>query len=366
MRSHPVLYRAIRSLIVLYPSTVLIGLITLGRCQAQQFVNGNFESGTTGWSGCITEINAASVYGGVGSNRVAEVDGNGTVGTSDDRILCQNIPGFTVGSVYRITFKATRRNNASTPSTVSVNMTMDGGALNRTITRTGGFNLVTESYDFTATQTTHAFRVTPNFISSLGMIFDDLSLSQVSVLPVELMWFTAQDKEGSVELSWSTASETDNAFFAVERSANATDFEEVARLPGAVTSNVVSTYTVDDPFPLPGLSYYRLRQVDLDMTETHSRVVSVTVEHPTSDELHLFPNPSDGKSVWLAVPITHADVPATCSIIDMAGRTVLTQGVPSRASRVELNELQQLRPGMYIVVLRSATDTRTGRLRIEG
>ena len=53
---------------------------------AQTVTNPGFESGTTGWT-CDMEVNAASVYGGTGSDKVAEVDGHTNASsTADDRL----------------------------------------------------------------------------------------------------------------------------------------------------------------------------------------------------------------------------------------------------------------------------------------
>ena len=132
---------------------------------AQTITNPGFESGTTGWT-CQMEVNAVSVYGGTGSNKVAEVDGDANASsTADDRLLCQTITGFVVGAVYALEFDATRRTSASTPATVSVTLTVSG-ALSAVITRTGGWNLARERLFFTATSTSHALRITPNFTTS--------------------------------------------------------------------------------------------------------------------------------------------------------------------------------------------------------
>src|SRR4051812_44461144 len=61
-------YMAARILLTVLASIPLS--LTTG---AQTVNNGNFSSGTTGWA-CSAETNAESVYGGAGSNAVAEVD----------------------------------------------------------------------------------------------------------------------------------------------------------------------------------------------------------------------------------------------------------------------------------------------------
>ena len=257
---------------------------------AQVIVNAYLESGTTGWNGCPLEINPASVYGGVGSNRVAEVDGDLNAGsTTDDMQLCQTISGFTIGSVYMLEFDAARRQGGPTPTTVSVNVQMDD-ALDATVTRTGTWNLVREYLQFTATATSHYLHITPNFTVSYGMLFDNFSINLVSALPVELLDFQARAEASAVLLTWATASEHNSATFGVERSTDGIQWTPIAQLPAAGSSQGQLDYATHDPQPVQGLAYYRLNQVDLDGTE---HLYDATPVYFASDhELQLWPNPA--------------------------------------------------------------------------
>src|SRR6185436_3568977 len=93
--------------------------------------------------------------------------------------------------------------------------------------------------------------------------------------PIELIYFDAKLAEGHVELSWATATELNNDFFTVERSADGTHFEEVLRKPGAGNSTVTLYYSDFDEMPLHGYSYYRLKQTDYDGHYTYSEIKTV-------------------------------------------------------------------------------------------
>lgn len=97
-------------------------------------------------------------------------------------------------------------------------------------------------------------------------------------LPIELLHFDAVRKGSVVQCAWTTASERDNDHFTVERSANGTDFTEVGRVQAAGTSSSLIDYGLLDPMPFSGLSYYRLRQTDMDGTSSLSQVVPVYFE----------------------------------------------------------------------------------------
>jgi hypothetical protein len=107
-------------------------------------------------------------------------------------------------------------------------------------------------------------------------------------LPITLINFTAKPEGTYVRLDWSTASERNNDFFTVERSADGILFSPVLSVPGAGYSDLPLSYSDLDRAPLMGVSYYRLRQTDYDGTSTLSPVVSVVMGRSIDRPLNLF------------------------------------------------------------------------------
>ena len=133
-----------------------------------------------------------------------------------------------------------------------------------------------------------------------------------TLLPVELLYFTAVPEGEHVALHWATATELNNAGFQVERSGDGERFETIIRTPGMGTTQQVTEYKEVDHDPLPGLSYYRLRQTDLDGTETWSNTVAVQWEQ----ELPVaYPNP-----VHDVVTIAGIGPDAVVELLDPLGR----------------------------------------------
>ena len=83
-------------------------------------------------------------------------------------------------------------------------------------------------------------------------------------LPAELIYFQANVKNKQVQLSWAMASEINNDYFTVERSENGTDYKGITTVKGAGTTTEPQKYTITDPQPSPGVTYYRLRQTTFD------------------------------------------------------------------------------------------------------
>lgn len=110
------------------------------------------------------------------------------------------------------------------------------------------------------------------------------------ILPINLLSFTGKFARGRVTLNWSTSNESNNDHFVIERSGDKINFDLVAMVPGAVSSNVIVTYSISDDEPLYGVSYYRLSQVDLDGTSTSQGTIAI--ENTTGISLSIYPNPA--------------------------------------------------------------------------
>lgn len=166
-------------------------------------------------------------------------------------------------------------------------------------------------------------------------------------LPIELAAFDVKTRpDGSAELNWATASETNNHYFLVERAADGHSFVSIGRLEGAGTTTEWQSYSFRDEQPAPGRNYYRLKQVDFDEKYAYSPVRSVTF--PRNDRLNVFPSPAaDLMQVQLK------DVPAEpvrWEIFDATGRLAQTGVWPGEATQFEL-EVGVLSPGTYLLRL---------------
>lgn len=118
-----------------------------------------------------------------------------------------------------------------------------------------------------------------------------------STLPVKLLYFRTDLDGESVKLDWATSVEENFYKFIVQRSTDGLTFEEIGEVPGQ-GSNIYGTeskYGFADEAPLSGLSYYRLKAVDLDESFEYFGVKAVRVNG--SRKLVVYPNPSSGHAV---------------------------------------------------------------------
>jgi hypothetical protein len=113
-----------------------------------------------------------------------------------------------------------------------------------------------------------------------------------SPLPIALVNFEVTLQESKTVVQWTTSSELNNDFFTIQKSANAEQWEEVSIVKGAGTSKKQHDYQVIDNQPLPGVSYYRLKQTDFDGKFEYSKIVAVKFDGVK--DMIVSPNPSSG------------------------------------------------------------------------
>jgi hypothetical protein len=114
------------------------------------------------------------------------------------------------------------------------------------------------------------------------------------VLPVELASFVSTVNKNNVELNWSTATETNNQMFEIERSiSNSNEWTKVGEVQGNGTTTEVKNYKYNDRGVTTGHYTYRLKQIDFNGTANyHELSAEVIVGVPTAYAISQnYPNP---------------------------------------------------------------------------
>lgn len=164
-------------------------------------------------------------------------------------------------------------------------------------------------------------------------------------LPVELLHFSAQAKQDAVALSWQTASEVNNDFFSIERSANGIDWQPIHFEKGAGNSNQIIDYLWMDHFPLNGLSYYQLIQTDYDGSFSYADVQTVFLSGEMLQPFAAYPNPTDDQLI-----ITHPDdYRGKLEILSIDGKSMMHSVPLFSGSGTSKLDLSSLPPGPYLL-----------------
>lgn len=197
----------------------------------------------------------------------------------------------------------------------------------------------------------HTLTSSEDWVMIGGTMQDNATIS----LPIELLYFTGNLENNKVTLKWETATELNNDFFAIERSKDGLEFEQLSKIKSKSkdgNSTINLNYSYIDENPLDEESYYLLKQVDFSGKFTYSKIISVTFNKQYNISFLTFPNPNDGTfSVKLTGIENYHDVDIT--IYDKTGALVYFKKTDSYAIKDKSFNIQlenNVKSGIYTIV----------------
>lgn len=186
-------------------------------------------------------------------------------------------------------------------------------------------------------------------------------------LPVEYLAFAAEPLTTSILVNWVTASETQSAYFDVERSTDGVHFETVKpSVPAQGNSTQAISYSFEDVnVAFNQRYYYRLKQVDLNGAYEYTEIVDAILRNDNTRPLDvkLYPNPTSG-NVTLGVSALEAEG-VSINIYDGTGRIVARRQLTAQPGYGEYDftpVTEGLAAGVYHVVITSGKNVSSHRL----
>ena len=111
----------------------------------------------------------------------------------------------------------------------------------------------------------------------------------VTVLPITLINFSGTQSNNGNQLNWKTASEKNNSHFDLERSEDGKRFEKIITIKANGNTNAQQSYSYLDKASPFEITYYRLKQVDIDGKFNYSNTIAVQSDY--EEKFSLYPNP---------------------------------------------------------------------------
>jgi hypothetical protein len=176
---------------------------------------------------------------------------------------------------------------------------------------------------------------------------DYITFAKIIPLPVNLISFTGMTTKEGNQLTWVTAGEENDHYFAIQRSTDGQNYEDIGQVPGMGTTVLSQTYSYIDPSPVMGkVNYYRLHQVDYNGWATNSWIISLTMGDAAASYL-IYPNPVPS-TLNLVVPTGLNEL--TTEIYSTDGKRMYRQ-VISHPGSAETIDVSRLVSGMYFLHL---------------
>lgn len=310
------------------------GAITLTRGSTLTASNCNFANNSVANSGKGGAISINTSFSGSGSAATANLttcNFNGNTASSEGNHIYLRVGSGNPASVVvdECTFSSTsqdvRQDNSGT-----VTVTNSGTALTLS-----GSNITNNNLSPTTTANT-------NCPTSAVPCF--------SLLPVELIEFSANCQNGFPFIQWSTASEVNNDYFILERLNIDGTTHIVATIDGNGSTQSISTYSYTDRHPSMGKNYYQLTQIDFDGNRETFNTVSV--ENCMDVDRTLIHYSNETQEISLFSSKRSLESLSELSVISTIGNTVFTGEVIIISPVKGLTSLNSpLPPGNYLIRL---------------
>ncbi|HXB33226.1 MAG TPA: T9SS type A sorting domain-containing protein [Puia sp.] len=174
-------------------------------------------------------------------------------------------------------------------------------------------------------------------------------------LPIGTTSFTAQPQEHTVDLQWTTATQQNSSYFAIERSQDGLNWSPIGQVTAAGNSQDLLQYNYVDQKPLTGANYYRLQEVAGDGSSIYSPIRNV-IFAGAATTINWYPNPTHDR-----LTLTSNSNLKSISLTTLDGRTLQT--VEGFASGQSL-DLSRYPFGIYFLIIRT-TDGQSRTAKIE-
>ncbi|MFO7524292.1 MAG: T9SS type A sorting domain-containing protein [Ignavibacteriaceae bacterium] len=189
-------------------------------------------------------------------------------------------------------------------------------------------------------------------------------------VPVELTSFTASVSGNDVTVNWSTASETNNQGFEVQRQSAAgnAQWETIGFVEGRGTTTEEQSYSYRDKNLSAGNYQYRLKQIDFDGTFEYSKVAEVEIGLPTRFVLEQnYPNPfNPSTKIEYNIPnaATGQTLFVTLKVYDVIGNevTILVDEYKTAGIYEVEFDASQLSSGIYFYKLSAGSFISTKKM----
>ena len=169
-------------------------------------------------------------------------------------------------------------------------------------------------------------------------------------LPIELVDFTGRQTDNSIELEWTTQSESNNDYFEIERSTDGVNFVTIGFIQGAGNSDQPLNYQFTDGEPVSGYAYYRLSQVDYDGTRSYAdKVIAIYYSSNEIDNLTVAPNPTNG---LFRISASGSMAGGIIELLSQAGRVIRIVNVDDYDATIDISDLPD---GIYILRFRTSS-----------
>ena len=172
-------------------------------------------------------------------------------------------------------------------------------------------------------------------------------MGNMIVLPVDMRSFTLQNEGAHERLEWITAYENNTDGFIVERGKTQYDFSQI----GVVKAIGAGGYMFMDENPMSGVSYYRIKMMDMDGNFRYSKIESAS---RVSKKWQIYPTLATDFVVLEKTEGLNKN--PIIKIVDISGKEIFSQQIDENGDSTVKIPLNTLTKGMYFLKIGDQTE----------
>jgi len=191
--------------------------------------------------------------------------------------------------------------------------------------------------------------------------FDIIGVSPNLAIELERIWAEAAAKD--INVRWTTASETNNLGFELQRSTDATNFGRIAWIDGQGNSSTSTDYKyTDTDVSEEVVYYYRIKSVETSGKEEYSPIVSASLGGDAIG-VQVFPNPIRRYDRNLSL-VAIGDGNSKVEIFNEAGQLMFSHQFQALNGEIINFVIPALAAGMHIVTMTNDEYTKRTKLLV--
>lgn len=117
-------------------------------------------------------------------------------------------------------------------------------------------------------------------------------ITYLTVLPVTWNDLSAECNNGTAFIQWSTASETNNDFFTIERTLDGIIWQTLSTVNGSGSSSIQLDYSYTDENTPSGFCYYRIKQTDYNGQYDYSEIILLNTSDCSGSDYSIISSPA--------------------------------------------------------------------------
>jgi hypothetical protein len=150
--------------------------------------------------------------------------------------------------------------------------------------------------------------------------------------------------KNEVVLTWNVT-EYNNKSFRVQHSVDGVKWEDIALVQSKNSAESMTDYTYTHNNPLKGKQFYRLQDIDVDLSSSGFSPVKALVLSNDKQAVSIWPNPATNE-ISLAGHDSDNSSYSRAQIFDLSGRMLIERQFGENSNTINIKDLQ---PGTYVV-----------------